>query len=240
VTLDVPFTPNSQVVGFFSIVLDAKVVFVESTNSVLWVPSAGEWLIQDALSVANLHGLDRLLARLTLKGNFVWRDGSDERIYLDGETCGLFRPVPSTPSVGDPSVAGNIDLLFPSGDGIVGGDFKMWFWLVPVDTPEPVAPVPLESLTLNPTEVIGDTGSTGTVTLSGPAPVGGALVTLTSSKTETATVPPTVMVLVGETSANFDVTTLPPTSVIDITVDISASFDVEHSAPLLVKSTRPR
>jgi trimeric autotransporter adhesin len=65
----------------------------------------------------------------------------------------------------------------------------------------------LSSLTLNPTSVIGGAqSSTGTVTLSGPAPAGGALVTLSSSN-GAASVPPSVTVPAGATSATFPVNT---------------------------------
>src|SRR5206468_3401397 len=52
-----------------------------------------------------------------------------------------------------------------------------------------VTPPPVSSLTLNPTSVIGGVqSSTGTVTLSGPAPAGGAQVALSSSNTAAASV----------------------------------------------------
>jgi trimeric autotransporter adhesin len=65
----------------------------------------------------------------------------------------------------------------------------------------------LTSVRLSPTSVIGGTSSMGTVTLTGPAPTGGAVVALTSSKTTAATVPANVTVLEGSTSATFVVTT---------------------------------
>jgi hypothetical protein len=70
-------------------------------------------------------------------------------------------------------------------------------------------PLPtLTSLTLNPTGVVGGLGSsTGTVTLSAPAPAGGAQVLLSSSNTGAATVPSTVIVPAGATSATFTVRT---------------------------------
>ncbi|HEX6044157.1 MAG TPA: hypothetical protein VFZ22_06680, partial [Pyrinomonadaceae bacterium] len=66
----------------------------------------------------------------------------------------------------------------------------------------------LVSLSLNPTTVTAPAPSTGTVTLSGPAPAGGLTITLTSSDTRKATVPPTVTVQAGQSTANFTVTTL--------------------------------
>ena len=67
----------------------------------------------------------------------------------------------------------------------------------------------LSSLSLNPSTVQGGNSSTGTVTLSGPAPTGGAVVSLSNSNTSTATVPASVTVAAGATSATFAVTTSP-------------------------------
>src|SRR5260370_327296 len=68
-------------------------------------------------------------------------------------------------------------------------------------------PVALSSVTLNPVSVTGGNPSTGTVTLSGPAPSGGAVVSLTSNNTAAATVPATVTVPAGASSATFTVST---------------------------------
>jgi len=84
------------------------------------------------------------------------------------------------------------------------------------------APVSLSSLSLNPTSVTGGNSSTGTVTLSGAAPSGGAQIALSSSNTSVATVPSSVTVPAGATSASFMVST----SVVAVssTVTISASY----------------
>jgi hypothetical protein len=68
------------------------------------------------------------------------------------------------------------------------------------------APV-LSALALNPTTVVGGNSSTGTVTLSGKAPLGGVAVNLTSSKPSRASVPASVTVPAGATSAGFTVKT---------------------------------
>ncbi len=62
-------------------------------------------------------------------------------------------------------------------------------------------------LALNPTMVVGGTGSTATVTLSAPAGAGGVVVALSSDKTF-ATVPGTVTVAAGSTTATFTVSTV--------------------------------
>jgi hypothetical protein len=76
----------------------------------------------------------------------------------------------------------------------------------------------LTSLTLNPTSVKGGDSSTGSVTLSAAAPSGGGVVTLTSSKTSVATVPSSVTVPAGKTSANFTVSTQRVSSNTDVVI----------------------
>src|SRR5438876_8369416 len=74
-------------------------------------------------------------------------------------------------------------------------------------TTPPAPTVTLSSLTLNPTSVIGGLqSSTATVTLSGPAPTGGAIVALDSSN-GAASVPSSVTVPAGATSTTFTVNT---------------------------------
>ena len=55
----------------------------------------------------------------------------------------------------------------------------------------------LSAVTVNPASVVGGIGSTGTVTLSGTAPSGGAVVTLSSSNASVAQVPASVTVNAG-------------------------------------------
>ena len=74
-----------------------------------------------------------------------------------------------------------------------------------VTVPEQVV---LTSLSLSPTTVTAPANSTGTVTLSDAAPAGGVSVTLRSSETRKATVPATVLVPEGATSATFIIKTL--------------------------------
>jgi trimeric autotransporter adhesin len=69
-----------------------------------------------------------------------------------------------------------------------------------------VNPAGTGSLTVNPAVVTGGTSSTGTVTLSGPAPAGGGVVAL-SSNNAAAGVPTSVTVPAGSISAQFTVTT---------------------------------
>jgi len=69
------------------------------------------------------------------------------------------------------------------------------------------------SLRLSPATVVGGRSTTrNTVTLNGPAPTGGAAVTLTSGDSAVADPPPTVTVPAGATSATFTITTTAVTS----------------------------
>ncbi len=96
----------------------------------------------------------------------------------------------------------------------------------------------LSSLTLNPSTVTGGNSSTGTVTLSGPAPAGGAQVMLSSSNTGVARVPSSTVVPAGATSATFTVNT--SLVLVSTSVTISASDrTVTKSAILRVNSVVP-
>jgi len=89
--------------------------------------------------------------------------------------------------------------------------------------PAPPPPPTVFSLTLNPTSVFGGVqSSTGTVTLTGPAPAGGAQVFLSSSN-GAARVPSSVIVPAGATSATFTVNT--SFVLISTSATISASYN---------------
>jgi len=100
------------------------------------------------------------------------------------------------------------------------------------------ASVALSSLSLNPTSVTGGNSSTGTVTLSGPAPAGGTQVALSSSNTTVARVPSSVTVAAGATSASFTVSTSAVAA--SSTVNISAIYGgANRSASLTVTPAPP-
>ena len=92
----------------------------------------------------------------------------------------------------------------------------------------------LSSVSLSPTSVLGGNSSTGTVTLNGPAPAGGALVTLGSNNTATASVPANVTIAPNATTATFNVTTAPVA--VNASVAISATYGTtKRTASLTVK-----
>jgi hypothetical protein len=101
-------------------------------------------------------------------------------------------------------------------------------------TVNPPAPPALATLSLNPTTVAGGKPAVGTVTLTAPAPVGGALITLRSSYPAAATVPASVLVPAGAKAQAFTVTTtLQKRSALPV---ISASYaGVTKTATLTVK-----
>ena len=81
----------------------------------------------------------------------------------------------------------------------------------------------LSSLSLDPSSVTGGSSSTATVTLRGPAPTGGAVMSLSSSNPAVASVPDSVTIAEGSTSVTFSVaisSVAAPT-----TVTISAAYN---------------
>jgi hypothetical protein len=147
-SLEMPFPFNSAdmqlwgapVIGFQPLILAAD---VNSDNqTIFWRPSreTGAWLQSRLFQMmTELRRGSRVLARLTLKGNFIW-DQQNPDLYLDGEVFGA-------------RTAGNnnTDIKLPSGDGRRGGDFEMWFWLVPPPTPTLTIPTATATIVTQPT-----------------------------------------------------------------------------------------
>jgi hypothetical protein len=131
---------SSGVVGFQPTTLSATVN--SDGNDIFWVPgtqapnNVQQWLADSVLSVvlAQTHGqIERVLARLTLEGNFIW-GRTDREEYLDGDTFGVR---------GDQATA----ITLASGDGRRGGNFEMWFWLAAPPTPTPTVTTPTVTAT---------------------------------------------------------------------------------------------
>ena len=79
----------------------------------------------------------------------------------------------------------------------------------PTTTLPPASSVTIASVSTSPSTLQGGGTSGGTVTLSGVAPTGGAVVSLTSSNTAAVTVPPTMTVPAGVNSSVFLISTSP-------------------------------
>lgn len=182
---------NKEIFGYQPVTLSAKVDIVGNTISWRPAPTVENWLpkLRDKLQDLDLPDFSegvRVLINLTLKGNFIWAANNPKK-YLDGEAFGTR----------DDETASNLRL--PSGDGRRGGDFEMWFWLVP--------PPRLIALRINPPTVKDGLASTGVVELDKTAPDPGVVISLTSSDNTVATVPVNVKVAARKTSAEFQIIT---------------------------------
>jgi len=94
----------------------------------------------------------------------------------------------------------NNDVLNPAFSTLTANDFEVvkLGWTPPAVT--------LNTVSANPSAVNGGQSSTGTVTLSAAAPTGGAVVSLASASSAFS-VPPSVLVPQGATSASFSIAT---------------------------------
>jgi hypothetical protein len=121
----------------------------------------------------------------------------------------------------------HIGLNLPSGNGKRGGDFELWFWLT--------LPVRTTSLGFTPNPVDAGQTSVGLITLNGPAPAGGALITLASVALDASgaqlpgvtlgLIPASVTIPAGQTSANFNVTqTVIPGNAMSAVMQVTASY----------------
>jgi hypothetical protein len=96
----------------------------------------------------------------------------------------------------------------------------------------------LAGIALNPSSVVGGNTSVGTASLTGAAPSGGAVVTLSSSNTSVATVPASVTVPAGAFSATFPVSTA--SVAVSTSVTISGAYGgAARSATLTVTPPAP-
>jgi uncharacterized protein DUF6519/carboxypeptidase family protein len=152
ITLDLPypiggdtnFWDFNAIVGYQPLILAANVAI--SGREIRWTltDNANRWLL--GLFFQQLQGkqvTDRVLAHLTLKGNFIWSGTTAAtQKHLDGDVFGR------------PGTAGRTTFDLPSGDNRKGGDFEMWFWL----SPRPAAPAgPNFDFTVTPNRTIQGT-----------------------------------------------------------------------------------
>jgi hypothetical protein len=206
-----PATP--QLVGYNPVIVAGNVSAARNSNIIRWLPSsaAAQWLTNLALqSPATDRGI---LARFTLKGNFIWAQ-NNPGLFLDGEAFGFEQNAMTT-------------LSLPSGDRRRGGDFEMWFWLT-------AQPVTLDSVVISQTSIFENGATTGTINLTGPATVG-LVVQLTSAPPNVVTVPATVPFDIGARSASFQITAAPQVPA-DTPVTITATLgNVTKTASLTVR-----
>jgi hypothetical protein len=143
VTADLPIPTSPPSGGFNPFILSATVTV--NSNTINWTPTP---TAVTALLNQLSPGGPPLLARLTLKGNFIWAN-DDSNIYLNGAFLGV-----------SSATAQQTNSQLPSGDGRRSADFEMWFWLIsqPAVT---LSPIPVNFVT---PQVVGSSGSL-TVTL---------------------------------------------------------------------------
>jgi len=150
VTLDLPAptgSPSSGA-GFNPLILSATVSV--ASNIITWTPTP---VAQAALVSQVTPGGPPFLARLTLKGNFIWAQGNPA-VYLNGAVVG----------VGVPGTAGGqqtTGVQLPSGDGRRSADFEMWFWLIS----QPTVTLTATAINFTTPQLVNSSSSPQTVTL---------------------------------------------------------------------------
>ena len=120
--------------------------------------------------------------------------------------------------------------------GLLGQFRTQVFFMLLLFLPTAAAAVGLSSFTLKPNTVVQGTPSVATVTLDGPAPAGGVTVTLTSLNPAVASVPGSVTVPEGATSAQVLVDTLAVTK--STVVTIQAFYNGVFLSPQLTVTPR--
>jgi hypothetical protein len=110
VTLEGPWPDKNGLIGFHPIFLAGQVQVPEGNKELRWTPidATRKWLFSNLWETVDPQ---RVLIRLTLKGNFIGRGA----LVLDGEPFGPKSTVNDNEA---------------SGDDRPGGDFEIWFWLV--------------------------------------------------------------------------------------------------------------
>jgi hypothetical protein len=195
---------TTGVLGFEPLVLAAQINV--SGSSIVWQPidTTAAWLRAGLFDVVTrVTQIDRILARLTLKGNYISSlpDASGASSFLDGEVFG---------SSGRDRTAATL----PSGDGHRGGDFEMWFWLV--------QNAGLANVAILPGVVVGGTPAHVSISLSGPAPAQGTTIQIfvDGDPTGTIKVPDSVRVPPGGRDAAFDVVTQPVAAAVTASIRV--------------------
>lgn len=155
----------------------------------------GPGSVTGVVTIAAAAGFDQVL-RVTSNNAAVLPTLSTGVVVPAGSTRGFISILPAAVS------ATTVVRISVTGGGVTRfADLTV--------TPPATAPPPasLSSFTVSPTSVTGGTSATGTVRLPSAAPSGGAVVTLGSNQPGAASVPASVTVAAGATSATFAITT---------------------------------
>ncbi len=99
------------------------------------------------------------------------------------------------------------------------------------------APITVSALTVSPGSVWGGNSAKGTVTLSAPAPAGGAVIALATNNVA-ASVPNTITMAAGVTSGTFPISTTVVTTTTAVT--ITASYNASSVSAVLNVKTKKR
>jgi hypothetical protein len=197
-------------------------------------PQAGPVMASVSVTPTSVAGLTTATATVTLSGPapaggatvFV----SDDSLAIDQNLAGIDITVPAG-ATSTSFTVGTYGVSAPMAGSILatyGGVTQS-----AVLTVNPTATATLSAVSLNPASVTGGNSSTGTVTLSAPAPSGGLVVTLGSNNTAAATVPASVTVPAGATSATFSVATKAVTASTGVVISATGG-GVTRSATLTV------
>jgi len=176
------------------------------------------------IPIANMDGI--ALGFGTLAGK-IYTNTNDGTVWQISLASGAATEIASGGTRGDfvaPDVNGQGSLLLTQSDRIM----RL--------APFPISgsgTVTLSSLTVNPGTVTGGQSTTGTVTLTGNAPVGGCVIALSSNQSAVS-VPTSVTVPAGQTSISFTATTSPVAK--DTNAIVTAVYGTTKTAPLTVKA----
>jgi hypothetical protein len=143
--LPVPTGQPSSGLGFNSFILSSTVSV--ALNTITWTPTPAA---RNALISQVSPGSTPLLARLKLKGNFIWAQ-DNPNVYLNGTVAGVKTTAGSQQT----------NLQLPSGDGRRSADFEMWFWLVS----QPAVTLSATAVTFSTPVLVGSSSSPQSVTL---------------------------------------------------------------------------
>jgi hypothetical protein len=159
-------------------------------------------------------------------------------LYIAGGTFSA--DFPTTPGAFDRTWAGDLSLFW--GDGYAAKITPQGTAPPAQPPPSPPPPAPAISfMSVDPTSIVGGNPVAGGVTLTDPAPAGGALVSLSSSApfAGTVSVPPSVTVPAGATSATFTVTTSPVSESEQATITGSWNGSTKSATLIVVPDAPP-
>ncbi|HEY0373015.1 MAG TPA: IPT/TIG domain-containing protein [Thermoanaerobaculia bacterium] len=199
-------------------------------------PPAGNFVASLTLAASRTAGGNLVTATVTLDAE-AGVGGAE--IALESSNTGV-ATVPSTVTVteGNTTITFDVDTdaVMEPHDVIVRATWNDVIREVRLTVLPTSGTISLVSVTL-PDYVIAPDDAVGTVTISSAAPVGGILVTLGGSRAGLATVPASVLIPEGETSAEFTITTIYPEY--DRSIMVTATYDGLVRTALLVVADQP-